>query len=524
MGGGTVPVHAGDPPGRPVGDVDGQVLDAVVAATLEGLALLDAEGRYRLVNPAGCRILGLAERDLLDRHAVFGASPAEPGTAGGTRTGVVRWCRPGTGRERVLEHRTVPVVTTSALRAVAFRDVTDAHAHERRLAAFAAAAATAAEAGSLRETLDAICAEVVGPADLAGVQILLLDPAGDRLQVHGAAPAEAWPEHLTLVIEEARRRGARLSSLEAFRTGRPVVRPRRRAALLADPAWEPLHAQLRAFDWEAFVSVPLRVRDRPVGALNAYYRPGHDPDDGDVGLLASMADHAAVAVESAKLVTESRSRATLEERHRLARELHDSACQQLFALALHLRAAQLALPRGPDDEAVRRTLQTAHQLAHSALDDVRDLVLELHPRVLHEEGLVAAVRQRAASTAARTGARITVAGPDAPLGLGPDAELDAYRIVQEALHNILKHAAPTSVRVGIGPQVDDPTTLVLDVVDDGRGFDPAQPTPGIGLTSMRERAERLGGGLTVASAPGAGCLVRVVVPRALPAEPPAAAP
>jgi signal transduction histidine kinase len=374
-----------------------------------------------------------------------------------------------------------------------------------------------AEAGSLRETLDAICAEVVGSAGLAGAQILLLDPEGERLRLHGAAPAEAWPENFSLVIEEARRRGARLSSLEAFRTGRPVVRPRRRAALLADPAWAPLHAQLRGFDWETFVSAPLRVRDRPVGALNAYYRPGHDPDEAEVGFLASMADHAAVAVENARLVTESRSRAALEERHRLARELHDSACQQLFALALHLRAAQLALPRrGPDDEALRRTLETVHQLAHSTLDDMRDLVLELHPRVLHEEGLVAAVRQQAASAATRTGVRITVDGPDTPLGLAPDAELDAYRIVQEALHNSLKHAAATSVRVCIGPQVDDPGTLVLDVVDDGRGFDPAASARGIGLTSMRERAERLGGELSVDSAPGAGSLVRVVVPRALP--------
>ncbi|QJY49973.1 GAF domain-containing sensor histidine kinase [Pseudonocardia broussonetiae] len=495
----------------PRAGADGHELRALLAAALEGLALLDDDGRYQLVNPAGCRILGVVECDLLGRRAVF-----VPPRADGVRC-VVRWCRPDTGRVRELEHRVVP--TSGGWHAVAFRDVTDAQAHERRLTAVAAVAATVATAGSLRDTLDAICAEVVGSVDLAGAQILLLDEEGQRLQLHGAAPAAAWPEHFTLAIEEARRRGARLSSLEAFRTGRPVVRPRRRAALLADPAWEPLHDQLRGFDWETFVSAPLRVRDRPVGALNAYYRPGHDPDDAEVGFLTSMADHAAVAVENARLVTGSRSRAALEERHRLARELHDSACQQLFALALHLRAAQLALPvRGPQDEVVRRTLQTVHQLAHATLDDMRDLVLELHPRVLHEEGLVAAVRQQTASAGARTGVRITVDGTAAPLSLGPDAELDAYRIVQEALHNSLKHAAATSVRVCLGPQADDPTTLVLEVVDDGRGFDPARSARGIGLTSMRERAERLGGELTIDATPGAGSSVRVVVPRALPGE------
>jgi signal transduction histidine kinase len=497
MRGGTVIGDAPGPGGHdPPVEVDRDVLD------------------YRLVNPAGGRILGVDPRDLQGRVSVFGA-PVAPGRG---ESAVIRWCPPDTGRERELEYRVTTVST--GVHAVAFRDVTDARAQQRRLTAVAAAAANVAEAASLRETLDAICAEVVGSADLAGAQILLLDAEGERLQLHGAAPADAWPEHFSLVIEEARRRGARLSSVEAFRTGRPVVRPQRRAALLADPAWEPLHDQLRGFDWETFVSAPLRVRDRPVGALNAYYRPHHDPDEDEVEFLASMADHAAVAVENARLVTESRGRAALEERHRLARELHDSACQQLFSLALHLRAAQLTLPRrGPEDEVLRRTIQTVHQLAHAALGDMRDLVLELHPRVLTEEGLVAAIRRQAASAAARTGLRITVDGPDAPLGLDPEAELDAYRIVQEALNNSLKHAAPTAVRVGIGPQPDDPATLVLEVVDDGRGFDTTASGQGLGLTSMRERAERLGGELTVASDPGAGTVVRVVVPRTLSPEP-----
>jgi DNA-binding NarL/FixJ family response regulator len=127
------------------------------------------------------------------------------------------------------------------------------------------------------------------------------------------------------------------------------------------------------------------VRDTPVGALNAYCRPDHDPDEGEVAFLASMADHAAVAVENARLLAESSGKAALEERHRLARDLHDSACQQLFSLALHVRAAQLTLPRqGPENETVRRSLQTLDQLAHATLDDMRGLLFELRPPVLHE--------------------------------------------------------------------------------------------------------------------------------------------
>jgi two-component sensor histidine kinase len=229
-----------------------------------------------------------------------------------------------------------------------------------------------------------------------------------------------------------------------------------------------------------------------VGALNAYYRPGHDPDEGEVAFLASMADHAAVAVEHARLLAESRGRARLEERYRLARDLHDSACQQLFSLALHIRAAQLTLPRrGPEDEVVRRSLQTLDQLAHAALEDMRGLIFELHPKVLHDEGLGAAVRQQAASAAARVGLQVSVEVLTEGLEVDSEAELDAYRLVQEALHNSVKHADATAVRICVGPDATDPATLVLEIADDGRGFDPATRSPGLGLTggAARRRAD-----------------------------------
>jgi PAS domain S-box-containing protein len=490
---------------------DRDAFAALMTAALDGLALVDAAGCFVQVNRAACRVLGVPAADLLGRKAVFDTTRDASDRASRT----VRWCRQGSQRERELEYRVVPVGGNGSA-AVAFRDVTEARLQQRRFTAFVTAAANVAEAGSLRETLDAICSEVVHTTELAGAQILLLDENGERLRLHGAAPAEIWPENFSLAIDRARRRGARLTALEAFQTGRPVVRPNRKAALLSDPAWEPLHEQIRGFEWEAFVSAPLRVRDTPVGALNAYYRPGHDPDDGEVDFLASMADHAAVAVEQARLLAESRGRASLEERHRLARELHDSACQQLFSLALHLRAAQLTLPqRGPEDEAVRRSLQTLDQLAHAALDDMRGLIFELHPTVLHDEGLVAAVRQQAASAAARTGLQITVDAPADRLDIETDAELDAYRLVQEALHNSVKHADATAVRICIGPDSADPATLVLEVADDGRGFDQTVRPGGLGLLSMRERAGRLGGELIITGGPGAGTVVRADIPRGL---------
>ena len=114
------------------------------------------------------------------------------------------WCRPASERE--LEFRSLAVTTGGAATAVAFRDVTELRQQQRRSIAFATAAASVADGGSLRGTLDAICAEVVRTTDLAGAQILLLDADG-RLCVHGAAPAEAWPADFTVRLEEARRRG-----------------------------------------------------------------------------------------------------------------------------------------------------------------------------------------------------------------------------------------------------------------------------------------------------------------------------
>jgi signal transduction histidine kinase len=500
----------------PAATLGAEGLAGLVAAALDGLALLDGSGRYAHVNPAGCRILGLPLDELLGRAAVFG-TPARDGD-GGTRT--ARLMTPAHPRERDLEYRTAPVVLAGrGGTAVSFRDVTEVRLQRGRLAAFTAAAANVADAGTLRTTLDAICAEMVRTTDLAAAQILLMDPEGLRMRVHGAAPAAAWPADFVLLLEEARRRGAQLGTLEAVRTRRPVVRSRYKDRLLADAAWEPLHAQFAGFEWATYVSAPLLVREAALGALNAYYLPGRDPDADDLAFLTSMADHAAIAVQNARLLAESRGKAALDERHRLARELHDSACQQLFSMSLHIRAAQLGLSgHRPADASTRRSLETVNELALAALEDLRALIFELYPTLLHSEGLVAVVRQAAASAASRLGITVTVTAPDERLDIDTGVELDAHRLVQEALHNSVKHAEASSVSVRIGPDPVDATTLLLDVVDDGRGFDPSGATPGLGLVSMRERAERLGGRLTITSRPGAGTAVCAVVPRALPPD------
>ncbi len=144
------------------------MLAALVDTASEGLALLDDNACYLWVNPAGGRILGIDAAELVATPAVLAPDAG---------TNVVRWCRPASQRERELEVRTLAVTAGGrATTAVAFRDVTELRQQQRRSIAFAAAAASVADGGSLRGTLETICAEVVRTTDLAGAQILLLDP------------------------------------------------------------------------------------------------------------------------------------------------------------------------------------------------------------------------------------------------------------------------------------------------------------------------------------------------------------
>jgi signal transduction histidine kinase len=231
-----------------------------------------------------------------------------------------------------------------------------------------------------------------------------------------------------------------------------------------------------------------------------------------------MCDQAAIAVENARLLDEAEGKAALEERQRIARDLHDSVCQSLFSLTLRMRAVEMASERldaaADPDGRLRAGIGTARRLAHDTLAEMRGLVLELRPGALPDLGLEQAVRQHAAAVAGREGLTVTVRGT-APDGLGDDTVENLYRIFQEALHNVVKHAAARGVEVLLGP--DGGT--VLEVRDDGIGFDPSVRAPGhLGLVGMAERARRVGAALTIDSAPGRGTRLRVELPDEGPRE------
>jgi len=202
--------------------------------------------------------------------------------------------------------------------------------------------------------------------------------------------------------------------------------------------------------------------------------------------------------------------AAADERNRLARELHDSLTQTLYSLTLQAEATSRELAAGATQQA-NEQLQTIRRTAQQALGEMRALLFELRPPDLEAEGLVAALQERLEAVEARTGlvAELIVEGEET---FPEDVEPELYRIAQEALNNVLKHAQAHAITLSL-EQANG--AIVLEVADDGRGFamTTSQPRGGMGLRSMEERAAQLGGTLTIRSAPGAGTRVRVELPR-----------
>jgi signal transduction histidine kinase len=223
-----------------------------------------------------------------------------------------------------------------------------------------------------------------------------------------------------------------------------------------------------------------------------------------------------LVAENARLHERARHAAVLEERQRLARELHDSVTQALYGVSLHAEAATRALADGGlagQAERVANNLRDIRETTQEALGEMRLLLFDLRPPLLEERGLLGALESRLGAVEARAGLTTELRGPHGSNAerLPPETEQELYRLTQEALNNVLKHAHAQHVTV----QVDiTPTRAILEVADDGIGFESRlHGGGGLGLPGMRERAARLGGTLDLQSAPGAGTRVRVEVPR-----------
>lgn len=259
----------------------------------------------------------------------------------------------------------------------------------------------------------------------------------------------------------------------------------------------------------SWLGVPLQVQERLIGLIAIDRQQPGGFAEAEVRLTAAFADQAALALENARLYQQAEQLAVMEERSRLARELHDSVTQSLYSLTLFAEAGRRAAEAG-EKERELGYLTRLGQVSHQALKEMRLLVYELRTAALEKEGLVAALQRRLDAVEKRAGiqARLLV---EETAELPTMVEEGLYRIAQEALNNILKHAEATSVVVRLKANSEQ---AELEVTDNGRAFEAANPSNsgGIGLTSMRERAERLDGSLTLISKPGEGTQVIARVP------------
>jgi signal transduction histidine kinase len=296
-------------------------------------------------------------------------------------------------------------------------------------------------------------------------------------------------------------------------TGQPLIVPE----LATDPRLT--RSVVRESDFHSLAVVPLVSRARVLGTLTVVTRGHREFSQQDIELLTSIGDQIGVAVENAQLYEQAQQAAVVEERQRLARELHDSISQSLHSSILLAEAGQRLASAG-DLERSRGYLVRLGEISQHAMKEMRLLVYELRPLALREAGLEKALQQRLDTVERRAGveAKLEVEGE---VEIPADVEEALFRIAQEALNNAMNHASATSVVVTIRLEADPPDRrVVLEVADNGLGFDRDSlgDEGGIGLDSMRERVEKIGGVLTIASKPGEGTHVKASVPMKAPTD------
>lgn len=269
--------------------------------------------------------------------------------------------------------------------------------------------------------------------------------------------------------------------------------------------WPPAHPILTSF-----LGVPIVADDVVLGAIYVANKcDGGCFTEDDEYLLTLLAAHAGIGLRHARLYERSRELTIVEERTRIARELHDAVAQKLFSLRLSAEAAATLANRDPQRAAEQATRVAG--LAGEILGELRSVIDALRPAELVDDGLAATLAKHVDVLDRVHPAAVTLHAAHLPR-LPADVEDAALRIAQEAMHNALRHGEPTAVTVRAEVS---PDRLLLEVRDDGPGFDVEAARRGsqrLGLASMRDRAAGVGGILTVRSTPGTGTLVRLEVP------------
>jgi signal transduction histidine kinase len=348
----------------------------------------------------------------------------------------------------------------------------------------------------LDEVLKIVCAEAMQLTGATGSAVLLLEEDG-WLRVTKSAGSPMYSLNRLPVSGSFAGR--------AFQTG--------------DHVWINLQEsdpddsdQLQDYPWiKGLVSllvVPLKVNTKVIGILNILNKPGELTEE-DMRIIDLFADQAAIIIEHIRLQYQAEQLAVLEERQRLARELHDSVTQALYSVTLYADAARMAFS-AEKWQALESNLQEVRNMSREAMYDMRLLVFELRPFMLETEGLVSALRARLAAVEGRSGLKTQVlVEEERRLPIRVEEEL--YRIAQEGLNNVVRHAGATQVQIQLKYNEN---TVLLEMMDDGRGFAPeaVSQSGGFGLQGIKERVQQLGGTLKIESAPLKGTRLKIRIP------------
>jgi signal transduction histidine kinase len=254
--------------------------------------------------------------------------------------------------------------------------------------------------------------------------------------------------------------------------------------------------------YRTWLYLPLIVKAELIGCLVLVHsQPGYF-DSTTRALAQGVANQAAIAMENARLYRQAQEAAVTSERMRLARDLHDSVAQAIYTIKLYSEASFMAYHAGKVDQIIEN-LNEIQAAARDATTDLRVLIYELHPPILTEIGLAAALENRLEAVEARVGIQVEL-DVEGDRKLPQNVETELFRVAQEALTNALKHAQANQIKVHL---FLDENRVQLVIQDNGIGFDFQEVearSQGVGLGSQRERIQRIGGTLRLETAPGQG--------------------
>lgn len=355
----------------------------------------------------------------------------------------------------------------------------------RELAILYEVSAIAGHSQSLERLLDDLLRRIIAAAEVEVGAVYLIEAASDLpAGLNLAASQGFWP-----AVGDWPDGGGVL--LEVLERGQPL--------LVAEAAADiRLPAVMRHANLATLLLIPLQANSHRLGLLGLGRCPGLAFSLEEIALLASVADQVALSIDSARLRHQT---TLLQERQRLSRELHDAVLQSLYGLAMLADAGAAQ----PEHETVS-TFARIRDVARQAIQEMRLFIYQLQPMEL-EKGLVAALHHRLAAVEGRVGlgARLVVED-NVPLALPMPVRYALYQVAQEALNNILRHAHATHVILHLDYQDGQ---HILEIRDDGCGFDPRSPgMGGMGLDNMRQRMAEIGGCLDITSAPGQGTTIR----------------